>query len=659
MGQSVSISSVFSRTTPSGDPYEPVSRISGIGGIFGIIAGVIGLLFSVDGFPLFQMPSMTDTLIRSPHQVIFSAAFIGLISAGLLFQMLGSRKLRTKLGSGYPNLGFLAALIGIGWAVTLPITLGIWTAPYRILEYVTIGASISAIFAILWILFSVVYVDSTDSWLGLISTLLNGFAFPLLAVGMIIPYFTYVGYIALIIGQLTTIFFWWSPLEQIRAYARSPDKAKFAFGLTGLITFLLGGIAVFYNLFLLEGGTLIWYPFGAPLGWNFPLVYSFLGGLLLWIMLGPRLGKKEIKAAQVGDDLVSGGIKYFMAFLAVLGIYAAAQAGTLAADPMATWSLVLAWCPSGIMFLMGSIYLAQTDVIVGLPLAVTGIMMLVHSFVLASFVIIPFILVIISQAFLAVETKIRGFTYFSQPILTIISTMAFSILFLIIMLGGLGNGPAALWPTNRWYNVAFFENIEMAVQAPTVLVLPMLALMVRNVTLSGYAHGKITSGKHVLGGLTVLFAFLVPLIATAFKGITHMALTAASILLGLYAISFVLVLSVNLTIATEVENTGNPIEGMLIRMTAIVGLVVGGLIAALVLATFSGFPDALQVSLVITLLVILIAGLEVLLFIGWLSSGVRLGMLRKGLSFTRREAAIAEVEALEAEIEILEAARTD
>ncbi|MHA2188119.1 MAG: hypothetical protein ACW99V_07775, partial [Candidatus Thorarchaeota archaeon] len=111
--------------------------------------------------------------------------------------------------------------------------------------------------------------------------------------------------------------------------------------------------------------------------------------------------------------------------------------------------------------------------------------------------------------------------------------------------------------------------------------------------------------------------------------------------------------------ATEVENTGNPIEGMLIRMTAIVGLVVGGLIAALVLATFSGFPDALQVSLVITLLVILIAGLEVLLFIGWLSSGVRLGMLRKGLSFTRREAAIAEVEALEAEIEILEAARTD
>ncbi|MHA2371838.1 MAG: hypothetical protein ACXAEB_02405 [Candidatus Thorarchaeota archaeon] len=648
MGQSVSISSVFSRTTPSGDPYEPVSRISGIGGILGIIAGIVGLLFSVDGFPLFQMPSMSETLIRSPNQVIFSAAFIGLISAGLLIQMLGSRKLRTKLGSGYPNLGFLAALIGVAWAITLPVTLIFWTASYRILEYVTIGATISAIFAILWILFSVVYVDSSDSWISFISTILNGFALPLLAIGVILPYFTYIGYIALIIGQLTTIFFWWSPLENVRSYARSPDKAKFAFGMTGFITFLLGGLAVFYNLFQFEGGTLVWYPLGTPLGWNYPLVWSFAGGLLLWIMLGPRLGKKELKAAQVGDDLVSGGIKYFMAFLAVVGIYAASQAGTLAEDPMATWALILAWCPSGIMFLMGSVYLAQTDIIVGLPLAVTGIMMLVHSFVLASFVIIPFILVIVSQAFLMFETKIRGFTYFSQPVLTILSTMLFSILFLLIMLGGLGNGPAALWPTNRWYNVAFFENVSMAVQAPTVLVLPMMALMVRNITLSGYSHGKETSGKHVLGGITVLFAFLVPVIASAFKGIAHMALTAASILLGLYAISFVLVLSLNLAIATEVENTGNPIEGMLIRTTAIVGLIVGGIIAALVLGTFAGIPSALQVSVVITLLVVLISGLELLLFIGWLSSGVRLGMLRKGYKFTRRDAALAEVELIEA-----------
>jgi hypothetical protein len=79
-----------------------------------------------------------------------------------------------------------------------------------------------------------------------------------------------------------------------------------------------------------------------------------------------------------------------------------------------------------------------------------------------------------------------------------------------------------------------------------------------------------------------------------------------------------------------------------------VGLVVGGIIAALVLGTFAGIPSALQVSVVITLLVVLISGLELLLFIGWLSSGVRLGMLRKGYKFTRRDAALAEVELIEA-----------
>jgi hypothetical protein len=265
--------------------------------------------------------------------------------------------------------------------------------------------------------------------------------------------------------------------------------------------------------------------------------------------------------------------------------------------------------------------------------------------VIVEFVTIPFIAILMTQFLLMIETKIRGFTYYSQPILTVISTIGFSILFMLFMLGSFGSGPAALWPVNRWFNVALFPNFPSAIQAGTVLALPLLALIARNTTVVGYSHGRATSNADVVSGITMLFAFLIPMIAAAFKGIAHQALTAASIMLALYAISFVLVLSVNLGLAGDVEDTGNPIEGMILRMTAIVGIAIGAIIALYAISVFSAFPTALEAASVITLLVILISSLEILLTIGWLAAGLRLGMFSAGFKFTRVDkAALAEPE---------------
>ena len=114
-----------------------------------------------------------------------------------------------------------------------------------------------------------------------------------------------------------------------------------------------------------------------------------------------------------------------------------------------------------------------------------------------------------------------------------------------------------------------------------------------------------------------------------------MALTSAAIMLAAYAISFVLILSVNLSLAGAVEDTGNPLEGMMLRMTTISGIAFGAFVAIIVMSTFSGFPTALEIAGVITLLVVLITGLEILMLIGWFSAGVRLGLVTKGFSFTR------------------------
>ncbi|TFG11298.1 hypothetical protein EU537_12730 [Candidatus Thorarchaeota archaeon] len=585
--------------------------------------------------------------------MFISAAFMGLMGISTLIQVISSTRLRNQLSSNYPRIGWLPAVLGILVAIYILSSVFTIGSPASIANYVFYSAFLASFFVITWQLWSVVFTDASEGWKGFFAGILNGFAFPALAIGHAIsPIVVYLAYIALIGGQVFSALYWWSPLANTRAYARSTDKGKFAFGLTGFLTSLVGAVAVFVGPLQSTGDVQVWIPWSVYTETGYvtdpTLVWGFCASLLFWVMLGPRLGKKEIKATVVSEDIVTGGKKYIMAFFAALGLIGVYLAPTLgfeiemAGFAIQGFNLFIIWAPAAVLFMMGAIYAGRTDVVTGLPLVLAAIFILVHPVVLANFVIIAYIILIVTQALLMIETKVRGLTYFQQGTLSVIATLASSAMFVMIILGVLGSGPPALWPTNFWFNVELFAGIPLAVQAPVILVLPMLALLVRNVAIVGYAHGRGISGGDVLSGLSMLFALLIPIVAQAFKGITHMALTAAAIMLALYAISFALVLSVNLSLAENVEDTGNPIEGMLIRLTTIAGIVFGALIAVYVLATFSGFPSALQVSGAITWLVILVTGLEILNFIGWLSAGARLGMLRSGFKFMKHEDLVKE-----------------
>ncbi len=652
MAEAFSEKSLLSRADLDEDKSGPVSKIAGYGAILGIVAGVVGLVFSA-ATPLIQLPSLAVATIVERNYMLVSAAFMGLMGISTLIQVMSSTRLRNQLSSNYPRVGWLPAILGILVAIYSLASSFTIAGPASIASYVSNSALLTSFFVITWQLWSVVFTDASEGWKGFAAGILNGFAFPALAIGQAInPIVVYLAYIALIIGQVFSLLYWWSPLANTRAYARSTDKGKFAFGLTGFLTVLVGAVAVFVGPLQMAGDDPVWIPWSVYTETGYitdpTLIWGFCASLLFWVMLGPRLGKKEIKATVVSEDLVTGGKKYIMAFFAALGIigvYLGPSLGSelsMAGFEIIGYNLFISWAPAAVLFMMGAIYAGRTDVLTGLPLVLTAIFILVHPVVLANFVVIAYIILIVTQALLMIETKVRGLTYYQQGTLAVIVTLASSAMFVIIVLGGLGSGPSALWPTSFWFNVQLFAGIPLATQAPTVLALPILALLIRNVAIVGYAHGRGISGGDVLSGLSMLFALLIPIVAQAFKGITHMALTAAAIMLALYAISYALVLSINLSLAAKVEDTGNPIEGMLIRLTTIAGIVLGAIIAVYVLATFSGFPSALQVSGAITLLVILITGLEILNFIGWLSAGVRLGMLRSGFSFKKREELLEE-----------------
>lgn len=629
MAEDFSIPGVFSQKRKDGTSYDPVGRLSGLGGLVGILAGVYGLLYATGGNTLFQLTG----------QVPSSDIMMLLLAVGLLLQWLGGKELRIKLGSSFTHIALVGAAIGI---IYFPFLLEAMTwEPFLYETRTLLIAFFTSVLIIVWQMYSILYTDSTNGWIGVIASLLNGFFFPLLAIGAVYGSFIiFVAYIMLILGQLTTLIYWWSPLDAIREYARSPEIAKFTFGISGFLAFAVGFVAVSANNLTTSEGAL-WYPLSTNFQWNYPLTYGFIAALLFWVMLGPRLGKRELKAAHISDDLVKGGTKYFSVFLLVVGLLAVGQATTLLPDAVDQWALMAVWATSGTMFIIGAVYMGRTDVVTGLPLVLSAIMMSVHPEIIASFVIVPYILVLVTQFLLMIESKLRGFTYYSQPVLSAIVTIVFSLVFLMFILGIPGSGPMAIWPTNRWFDVALFSpQYTMAIQAPTVFVLPIAALMVRNVSVAGFGKSRGES-KGIIAGITVLFAFLIPMIAAAFKGVSHQALTAASIMLALYAISFVLVLSINLTLAGEVEDLGHSLAGMFLRMTAIATLVLGAGIALIVLGTFTSFPTALQMASVISYLVILIAGLEILLTIGWIVSGIRLGMFKSGFGFRRAPKEIA------------------
>jgi hypothetical protein len=679
------IKTALTRTTPNGDPFEPINRRAGIGAIFGILAGLLGFVFALDStnLPLgasLQIPILGSDLVQNSNYLIFSLMFFGLLAFGLLLQVTGYRNLSRRIESSFPNISiilFIVILVTIGYYIG---GLGVEADNLSQLRgFISSIALVGPIFVIFWQLHTIVFVDVVKSYIGFFAAILNAFFFPVLSFGFVFQGFTFpiiLAYLMLLIGQVMVLLFWWSPEVSIREYARSPDTAKFAFGVSGFLTFLIGFIAVLTGPLTTIQGVDVWQPFGSStlfesgatstlvLPWGeyrivgdvvsyatYPwLISSILTAMVFWIMLAPRLGAKELKESRIGEDIVKGGVKYLMVVMAIVGIYAAAQLATYSSDALGL-AVFLTICPSAVMFLMGALYAGSTDIITGVPLVVTGIFTMVSPYVLSPLVLIPWILVIITQGFLMIETKIRGFTFFQQSFLTVLVTIVFSALFVAFLLGALGAGPAAIWPANRWFNITFLTDVPIRIQAPTILAIVLLTLMVRNVALVGYAFGRIENTPMV-GTLSAFFALLIPLYAGAFS-LAHQALTAASIMFALYTISYILVLSQNLELGSKVQNAGYTFEGQFIRVAMGISLAIGAIVALIAFAIFTDISAGpAQISLVITLLITLVTSLEILCFITWLITGIRLNMLKGGFKFSKLEYKEAELGITTAEPEI-------
>ncbi len=442
--------------------------------------------------------------------------------------------------------------------------------------------------------------------------------------------------------------YWWMPETHIREYARSTPTAKFGYGIAGFFTFLIGTVAVFNGPLRIVNGVPVWMPWSTYTTVNVftgekiqPVfstwitspwvVQGFISALIIWILLSPRLGSQELSKSEAFGNIISGGMKWFLVFLAAVGVYATTIGSSLTSGAPAL-AFFMTFSPSAIMFLVGATYAGKNDLIVGLPLVVASIFMMVTPYSLAMFVTSTWIFVLVTQFILMFETKFRGEGMFSQTVLTVIVTGLSSMAFIAFLLGLFGAGPPAIWPAYMWFNISLFPDIPMAVQAPTILTLVVLSLIVRNVAVVGYAHGTRSGTAPIIGVLSLLFALMVMMFGDA-KDITHQALTAAAVLFMLYTISFVLVLSLNLSLGSRILRQGHELEGNLIRVSAAAGLFIGAVVALYVFAVFAGFPTPLDVANVITVVLTLIIGLEVLSLITWLSAGIRLGFLRGGFKY--------------------------
>ena len=665
-----SVKTALTRTTPSGESFEPINRRAGLGALFGIIAAVFGLVIALGSVTLplgasLQIPIIGANLIEDINYLIFTLAFLGLLAFGMFLQISGYRKISKTIESSFPNIGVILFFITLAtisyYAGGFLVEVGNLS---QLRAFISSIAMIGPIFIIFWQMHCAIFVDVSKNYIGFFSSMLNAFFFPILSLGFVFPGVTYpviIAYVMLLIGQFMNLLFWWSPQDNIREFARSPDLAKFAFGFSGLLTFLLGLVAVFSGPLMTINTVEVWQPWGTytyvesgatstlTLPWGdyqivgdvvgfttYPwLLSGLLSTMLFWIMLAPRLGAKELRESQIREDIVKGGVKYLMVVMSMLGIYAATQLATYSGDSVGM-AIFLTICPSAIMFLMGALYAGSTDIITGVPLVATAIFIMVSPYVLAPLAILPWIMVIITQGFLMIETKIRGFTFFQQSFLTVLVTILFSALFVAFLLGALGAGPAAIWPANRWFNITLLnpEFYPVAVQAPTILAIVLFTLMIRNVALVGYAFGR-SEQTPMVGVLSAFFALLIPLYAGAVT-LAHQALTAASIMFALYTISYILVLSQNLDLGSKVQNAGYTFEGQFIRVAMAISLAVGAVVALIAFGIFTDISAGpAQISLVITLLITLVTSLEILCFITWLLTGIRLNMLKGGFRFSR------------------------
>ena len=653
MAELSSVISALRRKNPDDEPVNIVGALAGLGSIFGIVAAVIGFFAGISLVPITSFTwevietSPLEWIIQGNTQfTILSATFMGLLAISFILQAIGSKDLRSRLGGMFGSvfyIGFFAAA-----AVAVYAIIGFNNVQYTssIPTYLSILFLITVFFAIAWQMVSVFYVDSSLTWKGFLAGMLNGLFIPLLALGQALnPLIAYAAYVVLFVGQLMTLLYWWSPKDTIRHFARSPDKAKFAFGLSGVLTFVIGAAAVFIGPLAdhPQGGS-VWYPWssqvpvlegesGFHMLTNPALLYGFLSMMLLWILLSPRLGARELKTTTIGDDIIKGGSKWFAVSMIAVGILAASQSGVYAEDP-GSFGIFLVICPAAAMILIGAMYTAKTDIVTGFPLIIAGVFTMVSPFSLSIFVIIPWILVIVTQIFLMIESYWRGLTGFAQGSISVLMSVGASGALIAFMLGFFGRGPLALWPTNLWFNIALFPDIDPAVQSSVIIILPFLALLLRNSALAGFSHGRGYSTGGILMGVTVLFSLMIPIIAGN-NTVPHEASTGAAILIALYAISMFLIMSLNMNLSNDVTDQGHEFEGNLIKFSTIGQLIMGVIMIVFVLIYFSGLPSSEEIALVVSVMVIFIVGSELLSMVGWLSAGIRLGLLKEGFRIQR------------------------
>ncbi|MFX1483917.1 MAG: hypothetical protein ACFFCP_12120, partial [Promethearchaeota archaeon] len=337
MAQMSSLKTVISGAGES----DSVGRLAGFGNIFGIIAAALGLLA---GLPLIPIPALTWeytsapafewTLEGSTLYPTLMIAFMGLMAICMLLRVRGTRGLNSKIGSSLPNITWVGVISALG------IVIYVWTQFEAIGGYIQISPFLQILyllgtmFVLSWQIGATIYVDTSKTWVGFLAGLFNALFIPVLALGQVLGnVFIYAAYGFLLVGQLVSLIFWWSPFDSIREFARSPEKAKFAFGLTGLLTFVIGLPAVLVGPVSQVGDVAIWRPWsalasGTTYQTNPALVFSILSLMVFWIMLAPRLGAKELKAAAIGEDIVKGGSKALMLFLVIIGLFATGQAGT-------------------------------------------------------------------------------------------------------------------------------------------------------------------------------------------------------------------------------------------------------------------------------------------------------------------------------------------
>lgn len=643
MAQLSSLKSVIGGSEQS---EERVSRMAGFGSIFGIIAAAFGLLIGKTLVPIPALNWEIITVVPFSWMVegggqygTFVAIFMILMAGSFLLQARGSKNLGNFLGSGFTNVFWVGFVLAGAIAYAVPWAIDQVFSGSLIQTFLSPVYYLGTFFVIAWQLAAIIFTDSSKTWVGFLAGLLNALFIPLLAIGQAIsPLLIYGAYAVLLVGQIMGLLFWWSPFSTIREYARSPQKAKFAFGVSGVLTFILGLAALYVGPIGEQQGISVWYPWSTMINsttyrTNPALVFGFLSMMLFWVMLAPRLGARELKAAAIGEDIIKSGNKYFMLFMAIIGLMAAGQAG-IYTDSVGSWGFFLVMGPAAVMFIMGASYTAKTDMLTGIPLVVTSIFLMIHPFVLLPLVIYPWFIVIITQLFVMVESWWRGLTGFSQASFSVIFSLASSIIVVLFLLGGFGSGPYALWPTNRWFNITLIPGIPAAVQGPVILVLPLMALLVRNVSLAGYSYGRGYATGGILVGMSILLAFAIPAIAEN-DSIAHEANTGAALLLALYSISVVLVLSLNISLANDVEEQGHGFEGTLIKVASIASLIAAMVVIILVMIVFAGRPSPGQIASMISIMVTFVVSSEALSIVGWFLAGVRLGMLKEGFRFAK------------------------